>query len=116
MLLVGKKKKIKVYLETKQALNTFDHFLKDYLFGELKTKLIEIGASSIEIHIDWLPNIKEVGIQCKYKNQYVDILVDENEVSFAMDEDEPDDKESYEYNKNCNSSEIYSLLEKLLKS
>ena len=67
-----KKKKIQKYLEQKAESdkNAFDFLLCNYLDGTLKTDLELLGITKNEIHIDWLDDIKCIGIQGRYNKIY----------------------------------------------
>ena len=72
-MLFGKKKKISEYLLVKQKtqiVTAFDDLLLDYLSGTLKDKLVNLEMKHIDIHIDWLPDYKCIGIQGKVKEYY----------------------------------------------
>jgi len=93
-LLFGKKKKIREYLTKKQAdnaLTAFDVLLSDYLSGLLKERLQEMGMKKIDIHVDWMPDYKCIGIQGKVCDYYFDLQIDPETFSIAYDKDEPDD-------------------------
>ena len=72
-----KKKKIQKYLEQKAESdkNAFDFLLCNYLDGTLKTDLELLGITKNEIHIDWLDDIKCIGIQGRYKKYFADIQI-----------------------------------------
>ena len=92
-----KKKKIQKYLEQKaeRDKNAFDFLLYNYLDGTLKTDLELLGITKSEIHIDWLDEIKCIGIQGRYNKYFADIQIYPNKFSISFDLDEPDDDISY---------------------
>ena len=92
-----KKKKIQKYLEQKAESdkNAFDFFLCNYLDGTLKTDLELLGITKNEIHVDWLDDIKCIGIQGRYNKYFVDIQIYPDEFSISFDLDEPDDEITY---------------------
>ena len=92
-----KKKKIQKYLEQKAESdkNVFDFLLCNYLDGTLKTDLELLGITKNEIHIDWLDEIKCIGIQGRYNKYFVDIQIYPDEFSISFDLDEPDDEITY---------------------
>ena len=51
----------------------------------------------IEIHIDWLEDIKCIAIQAQYKEYLTDIQIYPNEFSVAFDTDEPDSDTVYPF-------------------
>ena len=96
-MFVTKKKKIKKYLEQQATddKSTFDFLLSDYLDDTLKRKLAEIGISKIAIHIDWLEDVKCIGIQGRYKEYYLDLQIYQNEFIVSYDLDEADENAEY---------------------
>ena len=92
-----KKKKIQKYLEQKAESdkNAFDFLLCNYLDGTLKTDLELLGITKNEIHIDWLDDIKCIGIQGRYNKYFADIQIYPDEFSISFDLDEPDEYISY---------------------
>ena len=96
-MFITKKKKIQKYLEqkTESDKTTFDFLLCNYLDGTLKTDLESVGITGTEIHIDWLDDIKCIGIQGRYKKYFADIQIYPDEFSISFDLDEPDDDITY---------------------
>lgn len=94
-----KKKKIRTYLAQKSENEycAFDHLLTDYVNGTLKTDLTSVGMRRIEIHIDWLEDIKCIAIQAQYEEYLTDIQIYPNEFSVAFDTDEPDSDTVYPF-------------------
>lgn len=92
-----RKKRIQKYLEQKAESdkNAFDFLLCNYLDGTLKADLELLGITKNEIHIDWLDDIKCIGIQGRYNKYFADIQIYPNEFSISFDLDEPDDDISY---------------------
>ncbi len=111
-MLFGKKKKIANYLEKKDPdFTIFDLILKEYLSGILMLKLKNLGLTKIEIHVDWLENIKMLGIQAKYKDSFLDIQVDEKELAIGCSKDEPDCDEFISFEGNLlNTNFIYEKI------
>ncbi len=97
MFLLSKKKRINVYLNNKSVgiRTPFDSLLEEYLSGDLKDKLSEIGLDKISIHIDWLDNHKCIGIQAKYNEYYMDCQIFEDEFTLSFDLTEADDDDEY---------------------
>ena len=54
-----------------------------------------LGITKNEIHIDWLDDIKCIGIQGRYKKYFADIQIYQDEFSVSFDLDEPDDDVTY---------------------
>ena len=92
-MFLTKKKKIQKYLEqkTESDKTTFDFLLCDYLDGTLKTDLESFGITKNEIHIDWLDDIKCIGLQGRYKKYFADIQIYPDEFSISFDLYEPDE-------------------------
>ena len=93
----SKKKKIQQYLnqKTESDKNACDFLLCDYLDGTLKTDLESLGITKNQIHIDWLDDIKCIGLQGRYKKYFADIQIYPDEFSISFDLDEPDDDITY---------------------
>ena len=96
-MFASKKKKIQQYLnqKTESDKNAFDFLLCDYLDGMLKTDLESLGITKNQIHIDWLDDIKCIGLQGRYKEYFADIQIYPDEFSISFDLDEPDDDITY---------------------
>ena len=94
-----KKKKIRTYLAQKSEKEycAFDHLLADYVNDTLKTDLTSVGMRRIEIHVDWLEDIKCIGIQAQYVEYLADIQIYPDEFSVAFDVDEPDSDTVYPF-------------------
>ena len=110
-----KKKKIKKYLEQKADDNkcAFDILLSDYLNGSLKEDLASIEIKKADIHIDWLDDLKCIGIQGRYKEYYMDLQIYPNEFSISFDLDEPDDDIIYSLE---SKKQVYSVIANMIKS
>ena len=89
-----KRAKIVSYLKS-AAPAPFHSLLGDWLSGELKRRLEELGYSRIEVHIDWLSDYKCINIQARINGQYADIQIEPEQFSVAVDEDEPDEAREY---------------------
>lgn len=114
MLMFGKKKKISEYLLKKQntqSISPFDTLLSDYISGNLKAKLSQLDMKQIEIHIDWLPEFKCIGILGKVFDFYFDIQIEQDSYSIAYDKDEPDDAKEYSLQ---SSKLFYQTIEKII--
>ncbi len=96
-MFVTKKKKIRLYLEQKseKEYSAFDCLIAEYLDGTLKEALVSAGMQRIEIHVDWLDDMKCIGIQGQYEEYLADIHIYPDEFSMAFDMDEPDDDTIY---------------------
>ena len=113
-MLFGKKKRISEYLSQKQntqSATPFDILLSEYLCGTLKLKLSEFNFRAINIHIDWLPDYKCIGIQAKFRDYFFDIQIETTSFSVSYDKDEPDDAIEYEFK---DEAVLYSTLEDIL--
>lgn len=90
----SKKKKIEKYLDNiseNKELTAFDELLADYLSGELKTTLTEIGIERQSIYIDWSSNYKCINIQGVHNQNYVDLQIEPITFSIGYDPIEPDE-------------------------
>ena len=115
-MLIGKKKKIANYLkEWEDNFSNFDLILKDYLSGNLITELKKIGLSKIEIHIDWFDDIKDIGIQAKHKDYFLDIQIDKKELAIGCSEFEPDCDEFIAIDGESDASYIYCIIQKRIE-
>jgi hypothetical protein len=92
-----KKKKIRLYLEQKseKEYSAFDCLMAVYLDGFLKEALVSAGMQRIEIHVDWIDDMKCIGIQGQYEKYLADIHIYPDEFSMSFDMDEPDDDTIY---------------------
>ena len=115
-MLFGKKKKIANYLKEKDSdLSIFDLLLNEYLSGMLVLNLKKIGLDKIGIHIDWLDNMKTLGIQAKYKEFYLDIQIDEQELAIGCSKDEPDCDEFFAINGETNTELFYKKIQQRIE-
>ena len=110
-----KKKKIQKYLEQMADDNkcAFDALLSDYLDGALKENLESVKIDRVEIHIDWVDDMKCIGIQGRYKEYYMDLQIYPNEFSVSFDLDEPDEDVIYPLE---SKEQIYSVLSEAVKT
>ena len=115
MIIFSKKKRIQKYLESISVENRtpFEQLLQDYLSGDLKNKLNNIGINKISIHIDWLENYKCIGIQAKYNEYYMDCQIFENEFTLSFDLDEADDDTEYLLE---DKEYFYSIIRKVIET
>ncbi len=92
-----KKKKIQKYLSEKafEQFEPFDELLEEYLSGKMKETIAYLGTKKVEIHIDWLPNHRCIGIQGVYDGNYLDLQIEPTEFSIGYDSIEPDDLNYY---------------------
>lgn len=95
MFFQSKKKKIASCLAGLSQRTAFDMLLQEYLDGALADKLGRIGITKLEIHIDWLPDYRCIGIQGRFGKYYVDIQIEPEEFTVAVDESEPDEPAVY---------------------
>lgn len=115
-MLIGKKKKIADYLkEREDHFSNFDLVLKDFLSGNLIAELKKIGLSKIEIHIDWFDDIKDIGIQAKYKDYFFDIQIDQKELAIGCSKSEPDCDEFIALNGEADVRYIYCIIQKRIE-
>ena len=115
-MLIGKKKKIAKYLkEREDNFSNFDFILNDYLSGNLITELKKIGLSKIEIHIDWFDDIKDIGIQAKHKDYFLDIQIDKEELAIGCSKDEPNCNEFIAISGEPDVNYIYVIIKKCIE-
>ena len=110
----GKKKKIKAYLIEKsiEQLTPFDEFLCDYLSGKMKETFSNLGTKKIEIHIDWLPDYKCIGVQGIHNQNYLDLQIEPTEFSIGYDPVEPDEHIYYPLE---SKEQVYSTVKQLFE-
>ena len=96
-MLLGKKKKIKSEILQKAdgERSAFDLLMLEHLEGAFKNKLSDMGILKISIHIDWLDDIKCLGVQGYCKAYIMDLHIYPDEFCLAFDEDEPDEGNMY---------------------
>ena len=114
-MLIGKKKKIAEYLRLKTDNDkcVFDVLLSDYLGGVLKNDLAAVGMKKIQIHVDWLDDIKCIAIQGRYKEYYMDLQIDLGEFSLSFDLDEPDENVLYSLE---SKDQLYCVIKDTIKA
>ena len=110
-----KKRRIQKYLEQKadDKKCAFDDLLSDYLDGSLKENLESVKIKRVEIHIDWFDDVKCIGIQGRYKENYMDLQIYPNEFSVSFALDEPDEDVTYPLE---SKEQIYSVLSDTVKT
>ena len=92
-----KKKKIKIYLseKTSEQYTPFDELLDDYISGRMKGIFSDFGTKKVEIHIDWLPDYRCIGVQGVHNANYLDLQIEPTEFNIGYDPEEPDDHSDY---------------------
>ncbi len=110
-MLFGKKRKIADYLQKKDGnFSIFGLLLKEYLSGALTLNLKKLGLTKIEIHVDWLDEIKILGIQAKYKEFCLDIQIDGKELAIGCSKYEPDCDEFFALDGETNTDFVYDKI------
>lgn len=71
-----------------------------------------MGINKISIHIDWLDNIKCIGIQGRYNQWFLDLQIYQNEFTVSCDLDEADEDIVYPLE---SKEQFYSVLLDILK-
>ena len=91
-MFLTKKGKIRKHLQSvdRGSWSAFDVLLDQYLTGELRSRLEEIGIGKLEIHVDYLEDYQCIGIQGKRGRYYIDIQIEESEFCLGCDPEEPD--------------------------
>ncbi len=84
-----KRKKIDSWLKT-AAPSPFSELLAQQRSGQMEAQLTALGLSKQEYHIDWLADYRCINIQARFRRLYVDIQIEPDAFTIAMDEDEPD--------------------------
>lgn len=85
-----KRKKIESWLKT-AAPSPFAALLGQQRSGQMQVQLEALGLTKQEYHIDWLDDYKCISLQGRFKKRYVDIQIEPDTFTIAVDEDEPDD-------------------------
>ena len=89
-----KRKKIESWLKT-AAPSPFAALLAMERSGQLAAHLSDLGLTKQEYHIDWLDGYKCICIQARFGKLYIDIQIEPNAFTIAMDKDEPDDPQEF---------------------
>ena len=89
-----KRKKIESWLKT-AAPSPFSELLSQQCSEQMKLQLEALGLSKQEYHIDWLDDYKCISLQARFGRLYVDIQIEPDNFTLAMDEDEPDDPQEF---------------------
>ena len=82
-----KRARIAVWLKSAPP-SPFSALLTDWLDGSMAQRL---GLTKPEFHIDWTPDYKCINIQGRFGADYVDIQIEPDSFTIAMDPDEPDE-------------------------
>ena len=85
-----KRKKIESWLKA-AAPSPFSELLSQQRSGQMQVQLEAIGLTKQEYHIDWLNDYKCICIQARFGKRYVDIQIEPDAFTIAVDKDEPDD-------------------------
>ena len=85
-----KRKKIDSWLKT-AAPSPFSELLAEHRSGKMEARLAALGLTRQEYHIDWLDDYKCIDLQARFGVLSVDIQIEPDAFTIAMDEDEPDD-------------------------
>ena len=89
-----KRKKIESWLKT-AAPSPFSELLSQQCSGQMKLQLEALGLTKQEYHIDWLDDYKCISLHARFGRLYVDIQIEPDSFTLAMDEDEPDDPQEF---------------------
>lgn len=85
-----KRKKIDSWLKT-AVPSPFSELLAEHRSGQMEARLAALGLTRQEYHIDWLDDYRCIDLQARFGTLYVDIQIEPDVFTIAMDEDEPDD-------------------------
>lgn len=113
MIWYSKKQKIRAYLAGKQGAerSAFDDLLGQWLSDGMQERLNALGLIRVEIHIDWLPEYRCIGIQGRKAKDYVDVQIEPESFFIARDRIEPDEGEEYPLE---SAEQFYRILAKTL--
>ena len=89
-----KRKKIESWLKT-AAPSPFAALLAMERSGQMASHLSDLGLTKQEYHIDWLNDYKCISLQARFDKLYVDIQIEQDAFTIAMDEDEPDEPQEF---------------------
>ena len=108
-MFLTKKKKITHYLQSipYEERTAFEMLIADYLDGTFKSDLQALGASKLEIYIDWQKDHKCIGVQGKCKNYYMDLQIYPDDFTIAFDLDEADEDTEYPL---ISKEQLYDIL------
>ena len=92
-----KKKRIMHDLQSipHEERTAFELLVADSLDGTFKSDLQSLGATKLEIHIDWQKDYKCICVQGKYQNYYMDLHICPDDFAIAFDLDEADEDTQY---------------------
>ena len=77
------------------AATVFAAMLSDWYSGQMPERLAALGLTTMEFHINWLPDYRCIDIQAHWGKLYVDIQIEPASFTIAMDEIEPDEPMEY---------------------
>ena len=108
-------KKIQAYFNDKsvQHRTSFDELLEEYVFGEMKKKLVNLGAKKIKFHMDWHQDYKCINMSCIYHQKYLDLQIEATEFSIGYDPVEPDEHIYYPLE---NKDQVYQMVKQLIET
>lgn len=109
-----KKKKIQTYLfeKSSEQFTSFDELLEDYLSGKMKETFSTLGAKKVEIHIDWLPGYRCIGVQGTFNHNYLDLQIEPTEFSVGYDPVEPDNHIYYSLE---SKDQVYAVVKQVFE-
>ena len=84
------RKKIDFWLKA-AAPSPFSELLGQQRSGQMQVQLEALGLTKQEYHIDWLEDYKCISLQGRFEKRYVDIQIEPDAFTIAVDKDEPDD-------------------------
>ena len=93
-MFLTKRGKIAAYLKTASP-SPFAELLAQWHTDQMRERMESLGLTKLEFHIDWLPDYKCIDIQGRRERMYVDIQIEPESFTIAMDEDEPDEPIEY---------------------
>ena len=93
-MFLTKRGKIAAYLKTASP-SPFTQLLAQWHTDQMRDRLESLRLTKLEFHIDWLPDYKCIDIQGRRDRMYVNIQIEPNAFTIALDEDEPDEPMEY---------------------
>ena len=89
-MFLTKRGRIAAYLKT-AAPSPFAALLEQWYSGQMRGRMESLGLTKPEFHIDRLPDYKCIYIQGRSGKLYVNIQIEPDAFTIAVDPDEPDE-------------------------
>ena len=98
--------------KSSERFTPFDELLADFLSGKMKDSFSALGIRKVEIHIDWLPDYRCIGVQGTFNHNYLDLQIEPTEFSVGYDSAEPD---NHVYFPLENKNQVYTVVKQLFE-